>query len=84
MRGEFVEETVRPHVTGVMLHRRPVGEAGEEITYRSAHPLLFDSEGSPIGNEMRMQVIEFKKTLQDLAGALIHLTYARVVIKIFR
>jgi len=83
MRGELAEETVCSHVTSVVLHRRPVGEAGEEITNRSAHPLLFDSEGSPIGNEMRMQVIEFKKTLQDLAGALIHLTYARVVIKIF-
>jgi hypothetical protein len=46
-----------------MLHCRPVGEAGEEITYRSAHPLLFDSEGSPVGDEMRMQVIKFKKSL---------------------
>jgi hypothetical protein len=63
MRGELAEESVCSHVTGVMLHRRPVGEAGEKITYRPAHPLLFDSEGGPIGNEVRMQVIKFKKSL---------------------
>ena len=50
-------------MTSVVLHRRPVGETGEKITYRSADAFLFDPEGSPVGDEMRMQVIKFKKSL---------------------
>ena len=84
MRGEFAEETVRPHVTCVMLHRRAVGEAGEKITYCPAHPFLFNPEGGPIGNEVGMKVIKFKKSLENVAGALIDLAHARMVIKVFR
>ncbi len=82
MGGEFPEETVGADVAGVVLEGGAIGQAGQKITDRPAHPLLFDAQGSPIRDQMRMKMIKFEETLEDLAGALVDVPDSGVVVQV--
>jgi len=61
-----------------------IGEAGEVIANGSADPFFFNSEDGAFGDEVGMGMIEFEESLEYLAGALVDLANAWVVVKIFR
>ena len=83
LRGEFAEEAVGADMAGVVLEGGAIRQARKKITDCPTHPLLLDAQGSPIRDEMRMKMIKFEETLEDLAGALVDLANSRVVVKIF-
>lgn len=66
-----------------MLQGGTIGKAREKITDSPTHPLLFDAQGCPIRDEMRMKMIKFEETLKNLAGALVDLANARILIEVF-
>ena len=82
LRGEFPEQTVGADVAGIMLKGGSVGQAGQKVTDSPAHTLLFDAQGRPIRDEMRMKMIKFEETLEDLTGALVDVPNSRVVVKV--
>ena len=83
LRCEFAEKSVCADVASVVLEGGAIGKAREKITDSPTHPLLFDAQGSPIRDEMRMKMIKFEETLKNLAGALIDLANARILIEVF-
>ena len=83
LRCEFAEESVCADVAGVVLEGSAISQAREKITDSPTHPLLFDAQGSPIRDEMRMKMIKFEETLKNLAGALVDLANARILIEVF-
>ena len=83
LRCEFAEKSVCADVASVVLEGGAIGKAREKITDSPTHPLLFDAQGCPIRDEMRMKMIKFEETLKNLAGALIDLANARILIEVF-
>jgi len=83
LRCEFAEKSVCADVASVVLEGGAIGQAREKITDSPTHPLLFDAQGCPIRDEMRMKMIKFEETLKNLAGALVDLANARILIEVF-
>ena len=83
LRCEFAEKSVCTDVASVVLEGGAIGKAREKITDSPTHPLLFDAQGCPIRDEMRMKMIEFEETLKNLARALVDLANSRMMVKIF-
>ena len=81
--GELAEKVISADVAGVVLEGSTVGQAGEEITNGAADSLFFNSKDGAFGDEVRVGVIKFEESLQDLAGSLVDLTNTWMVIKIF-
>ena len=81
--GELAEKVISADVAGVVLEGSTVGQAGEEITNGAADSLFFNSKDGAFGDEVRVGVIKFEESLQDLAGPLVDLTNPWMVIKIF-
>ena len=80
--GELAEKIISADVAGVVLEGGTIGQAGEEITNGAADSLLFNSEDGAFGDEVRVGVIKFEEALEDLAGSLVDLSNAWVVVKI--
>jgi len=83
LRCEFAEKSVCADVASVVLEGGAIGQAREKIADSPTHPLLFDAQGCPIRDEMRMKMIKFEETLKNLAGALVDLANARILIEVF-
>jgi len=81
--GEFAEKVIRADVAGVVLEGGTIGQAGEVITNGATNSLFLNSEDGAFGDEVGVGVIKFEKALQDLAGPLVDLTNAWMVVKIF-
>ena len=81
--GELAEKIISADVAGVVLEGGTIGQAREVITNGATNSLFFNSEDGTFGDEGGVGVIKFEKALEDLAGSLIDLSNAWVVVKIF-